>query len=78
VKRAMSTLDGKDWDAAEFNARDPAWKNAQRRYLTCLACGGRAFFRAASTARRPAFGARHDTNCAFAIGVSWSAFRYLQ
>lgn len=76
MKRALSLVDGHDWDAGDFAAKDDDWKNARRRCLTCLACGERATFRAASLKRPPTFAATHKVHCAL-VAVSWSAFRYL-
>jgi hypothetical protein len=76
MKRALSLIDGKDWEASEFAAKDQSWKTARRRYLACLACGERATFRAASRKRPPTFAATHKVHCAL-VAASWSVFRYL-
>jgi hypothetical protein len=78
VKRAMSLVDGQDWDATEFAAREESWQSSRRSHLTCLACGEPAFFRAESNDRRPSFGARHNSNCTFVARAPWSVFKYLQ
>ncbi|WP_247040669.1 hypothetical protein [Arthrobacter rhizosphaerae] len=78
MKRAMSLVDGKDWDATEFGAREESWRRSRREHLTCLACGEPAFFRAESGDRRPTFGARHNSTCTFVVRAPWSVFKYLQ
>jgi hypothetical protein len=74
----MSEIDGKDWDAAEFAAREEAWRSSRRHCLSCLGCGEPAFFRTQSNDRRPSFGARHSRNCDFIAPRPWSVFKYLQ
>jgi len=77
VKRALSTVDGRDWNAVEFSSRDAAWQRSRRRGLVCLACGAPAFFRSSGRRRAPTFGARHKDGCAL-VSAAWSVFRYLQ
>jgi hypothetical protein len=71
MRRAMSLVDGQDWDATEFAAREESWQSSRRSHLTCLACGE-------PSDRRPSFGARHNSNCAFVARAPWSVFKYLQ
>lgn len=78
MKRALSEVDGKDWDATEYAARDETWRYTRRQALRCLGCGEPAFFRAPTSTRRPSFGARHHRTCAYVSVKPWSAFRYLQ
>jgi hypothetical protein len=78
MKRAMCEVDGQDWDAAEFAAREEAWRSSRLSHLSCLACGEPAFFRSESGDRRPTFGARHSSSCAFVARAPWTVFKYLQ
>ena len=78
VKRALSEIDGRDVEATEYAAKDEAWQNTRRHGLKCLGCGEPAFFRTPTDARRPSFGARHNSTCAVTIVKPWSAFRFLQ
>jgi hypothetical protein len=76
MKRALSLVDGRTWDAAEYGDKDETWQARRRRQLACLGCGGQATFRAGS--RRVAFfAARHRQDCLLAA-KTWSVFRYLQ
>jgi len=76
MKRALSLIDGRTFDAAEYGAKDPAWQAQRRRRLACLGCGGQATFRS-GTRRTSSFAARHRHDCVLST-QSWSAFRYLQ
>jgi hypothetical protein len=63
MKRALSILDNKDLDAIEFSTKDDHWQASRRGSLTCLGCSAPAFFRPATPARSPSFGAFHSKFC---------------
>lgn len=76
MKKALSIVDGRVWDAAEYGAKDQTWQARRRRQLACLGCGGRAMFKAGSL-RAAFFAARHRQDCLLST-KTWSVFRYLQ
>lgn len=76
MRRALSLLDQRDWDAREFAAADNEWRQTRKQHLVCLACGGRAAFKMGQK-RAPFFSASHKSRCVL-LTTSWSAFSYLQ
>lgn len=76
MRWAISDLDGKEWEAAEFERQDPNRLRQLRTSLRCIGCDSPAFFRVSSAGRRPAFGAFHCPGCVVTTS-SWGVFRYL-
>lgn len=76
MKRALSLVDGRAFDAAEYGAKDHRWQSQRRRQLACLGCGGQATFRS-GTRRTSSFAAQHRESCVLSA-KPWSVFRYLQ
>jgi hypothetical protein len=76
MKRALSLVDGRAWDATEFGSKGETWQERRRRQLSCLGCGGRAMFKA-GLRRAAFFAARHRQDCPLSTRA-WGVFRYLQ
>ncbi|MFF2840684.1 competence protein CoiA family protein [Paenarthrobacter sp. NPDC057981] len=72
---AKSVLDGTEWTATEFAGLLPEEQRTNRPELVCLACDGRAVFRAGQS-RQPSFAARHRQDCRL-VSRPWSAFKFL-
>lgn len=67
MRRALCTLDGQIYDAADFNQdADFVTKKSE---LVCTVCEGFAFYRSVTRNGRAAcFGAYHEADCLFATG----------
>jgi hypothetical protein len=76
MKRAISLLDQREWDAVEFGKQDKQTQGTHNKYLSCISCKARARFNTGSAKRRATFAARHTANCVLKR-ASWSAFQYL-
>jgi len=64
VQDAFCHLDGQNWSAESFAALPPGELDLKRRQLTCISCGGDAWFRRESRHGHPAhFCAHHEGNC---------------
>lgn len=55
MNRARSLVDGTDWDAAEFGAKDLLRRARHRGKLHCLGCGQPAVFKTGTGVRAPLF-----------------------
>jgi hypothetical protein len=77
MNRALSLVDGADWEATDFSAQQAAWRELHRGKLLCLGCGQATTFRTGSRTRKPFFAARHEDSWAL-MRESWTVFRYLQ
>jgi len=65
MRRALCTLDGQIYDAADFN--QDADFEAKRNDLVCTICEGSAYYRSITRNGRAAcFGAHHEDDCLFA------------
>lgn len=76
MKRAISLLDQREWDAAEFSNQDKHTRRIHGNHLACISCKAWARFNTGSAKRRATFAARHTANRVLKR-ASWSAFKCL-
>ncbi|UZX02968.1 hypothetical protein F8G81_10405 [Arthrobacter sp. CDRTa11] len=77
MKSAKSTVDGREWNVAQFHPKHPERPTVSRRNLVCIACGAPAVFRSGSDNRSSSFAAQHRDYCV-AVAPTSAVFRYLQ
>lgn len=76
MRWAKSHLDGREWEADEFDRQAVDFQCQLRGTLSCIACGAPAVFQSSSAKRRPTFSASHRHGCVVRT-PGWGVFRYL-